>query len=198
MKRALAGAALDRYEPRVSAALGFLRTLLETPEVVERSVVPDPDRCPNCGTTTSSKQVFCSELCNQEAALVRYVRRILCDGRIENYDVLRDGIGTNVVMVRSGGYPTRARTVPAHVRALVIARDKGICQICGGPATEIDHIASSSNDPQNLRLTCKTCNGERVSIGAARVEDPAVIVAIEAQNSRLAQRNRRRTPATRL
>jgi hypothetical protein len=39
-------------------------------------------------------------------------------------------------------------------------RDKGVCQVCGAPATEVDHIDGvwQHNDPSNLRSVCTAHN----------------------------------------
>lgn len=60
------------------------------------------------------------------------------------------------------------------VRAFVLERDQGRCQIrgtnCTHQATEVDHIISRSQggaalDPRNLRASCKECNNQRVDRG---------------------------------
>ena len=169
----------------------MLAETLANPTIVERAIRPNPMACPNCDVPAldAKGSLFCSELCNQEASLIRYVRRAISDGRVADVDVLRDGIGTPLLMLRSGGYPTRERTVPAATRRLVIARDGSRCQLCGADgANEIDHIRGSSNDATNLRLTCRICNGDRVRDGAVIIEDPEILALANAQITRLAQR----------
>jgi hypothetical protein len=156
--------------------------------IAEAAVRPHPDFCPNCDTRSERKKLFCSELCNQEAQLIRYIRRVLKDDRAADVEVLRDGIGTRMLMVRSGGYPTRARTIAPALRAAVVARDAAQCVLCGAPGTEIDHIRGSSDELTNLRLTCKTCNGDRVRDAAVIATDPETIAPIQRQNSRISQR----------
>jgi 5-methylcytosine-specific restriction endonuclease McrA len=57
-----------------------------------------------------------------------------------------------------------------RLRAWVLARDGGMCQIrgpkCKRYATDADHIVSRAEggdmwDPRNLRASCKPCNGGR-------------------------------------
>lgn len=64
--------------------------------------------------------------------------------------------------------PIYARKAWAVVRAQVLARDKGICQVCRAKADAVDHIVpwrqdGAWYDPENLRAICKRCNSARVS-----------------------------------
>jgi 5-methylcytosine-specific restriction endonuclease McrA len=174
-----------RDDARVMTAVSFVNRL---PSVVTNALQIDEDHlcCANCGGPSNA--LFCSELCTQEAGFVRYLRRIIADGRIADLGVLRDGIGTPLLMLRAGGYPTKARTVPPNVRQAIIERDHGRCRICRRPGNEIDHINGSSNDPSNLRLLCGACNGLRVHENTRLVEDPEEIAAIAAYDLKLAQR----------
>lgn len=63
------------------------------------------------------------------------------------------------------------------VRALIIRRDHGICQECGGPGKEVHHkIPLSLNnyqtelavDPENLVLLCTSCHNAQRSDGYVR------------------------------
>lgn len=51
----------------------------------------------------------------------------------------------------------------AHRRArlIVLARDRGICQWCGGPANEADHLGEKIPDPAGMVAACRTCNARR-------------------------------------
>lgn len=114
--------------------------------------------CPNCGKEFATPKLFCSELCQQEAITVRHCRRVTRDRqRCQDLDV-QEGIGIELLMLFGGGYPTEARTMPEELRAQIFERDGANCQLCGAPATEIDHIEGSSNTPSNLRALCKPCN----------------------------------------
>jgi 5-methylcytosine-specific restriction endonuclease McrA len=43
----------------------------------------------------------------------------------------------------------------------VLARDRYVCQLCGAPATEVDHVVrvadGGSDHPDNLRAICGRC-----------------------------------------
>jgi len=49
-----------------------------------------------------------------------------------------------------------------ELRLKILARDGRLCQLCGRPATHVDHIRPRSQGgrsvPDNLRATCATCN----------------------------------------
>jgi 5-methylcytosine-specific restriction enzyme A len=52
-------------------------------------------------------------------------------------------------------------------RARVLARDGYECQLCGGLASDVDHIRpvgmGGSDDPGNLRGLCANCHGQQHS-----------------------------------
>jgi hypothetical protein len=185
-------------DPSLATALGFLELVLSVPEPFPpvRPFTPAP--CQNCdGPPLEPKKTFCSELCKQESGFVRYVRRKISSGTLIDVDVLRDGIGTALLMIQSGGYPTRERTVSAERRAFIIDRDRGRCRRCGAPGTDIDHIAGSSDAEENLQLLCGDCNTKKMG-ESTRVLDPTadrdLIAAIRAQATRLAYRVASATP----
>jgi hypothetical protein len=76
---------------------------------------------------------------------------------VEEPDVL-EAIEMKMASVLGGGYPAKARQVSAKLRHMIMERDSFECRLCGAPATEIDHIEGSSNQPTNLRALCKPCN----------------------------------------
>jgi len=137
-----------------------------------------------------SARTYCSELCQQEATTVRYLRRVLADLRVNDLDV-QAGIGIRLLMLAGGGYPEEARDLAPGLRAQILERDNHICQLCGGVATQIDHIHGSSPEPSNLQSLCGNCNRKK-AWGAARVvtaeSDPETFTRVQAQYDRLAQR----------
>ncbi len=185
LKRAQRASRSELLDARVMSALQFLALLPDVAGVLVGAMEHDRTCCPNCDG--ASPKLFCCELCSQEAAFIRYLRRKVSNVDV-GIDVVRDGIGTPLLMIRGGGYPTRERTVPKATREFVISRDGGLCQVCGAAGTEIDHIAGSSNDPGNLRLLCKTHNGVRVHENAIVVDDPVRVAEIQAHDRRLAER----------
>lgn len=101
-----------------------------------------PNTCPNCGAEVQNKRSpYCSEHCKETAAFVRQFRAAVNDGSIlepEKQAVM----GQRLWAVTVGGYPLRQALVPPKVVAKVIEREGGRCQVCGAPATEIDHAGS--------------------------------------------------------
>lgn len=89
--------------------------------------------------------------------MIRYVRNKIAEGRADEPDV-SEAIEMKMASVLGGGYPAKARQVSAQLGRATMERDSFTCRLCGAPATEIDHIAGSSNDPNNLRALCKPCN----------------------------------------
>lgn len=65
--------------------------------------------------------------------------------------------------------------IPSHaaLRAFVIHRAGGICQICGhAPAVVADHIVSrrngGSHHPDNLQAACESCNAKKAGLVDAK------------------------------
>lgn len=113
--------------------------------------------CFNCDSELEAPKLFCSEICTQEAALVRYVRRCRDDGRHRKPDI-REAIQIRMAHILGGGYPERERQLSQSVRLQVFIRDDGVCQACGKPGNEVDHIRGSSGELENLQLLCRACH----------------------------------------
>lgn len=117
--------------------------------------------CANCArpliTSQRSRRCYCSDLCSQVADACRYVRRCEADGRAATPEV-REAIGIKIAHIASGGYPETERRLPVEARLAVIKRDEGLCQLCGEPGNEIDHIAGRSGNLDNLQLLCHKCH----------------------------------------
>jgi 5-methylcytosine-specific restriction endonuclease McrA len=124
---------------------------------------PPQFMCVNCGKSISWKRrikLFCSDLCKDEAKYVRYYRRCQNDGRISRPDI-QEALQIRKAHLISGGYPYKERILTKEIRSTIIARDKGLCQICRKPGSEIDHIEGSSNELSNLQLLCHKCHLEK-------------------------------------
>ncbi|MFI5384919.1 MAG: hypothetical protein ACHQ50_02255 [Fimbriimonadales bacterium] len=106
------------------------------------TIPPDPSTCPNCGgPAKSERSPYCSRICRETAAFVRQFRSSIADGSI--FDEERQmNLGQKLWSLQGGGFPRRQLMVPAKTVAKVIARDGGVCTVCGAPATEIDHVGS--------------------------------------------------------
>jgi 5-methylcytosine-specific restriction endonuclease McrA len=123
--------------------------------------------CCNCDSRLRERRypyLFCSERCAEEAHTVRYVRGTIRDGRINDPEVA-EAVRIRIGMVLGGGYAKSARELSPELRRSIVERDGGVCQVCGEPGDQIDHInedaslvAIDINDPRNLQLICDSCH----------------------------------------
>lgn len=120
------------------------------------------DCCANClrPLPRETAGLFCSSWCRETTKDVRYFRRAFRDGRVNDPDV-QSAIKTRMAFLLSGGYSALGRTLSPATRAAVKERDHDLCQSCGSPGTEIDHISGSSPDVSNLQLLCHGCHGAK-------------------------------------
>ena len=178
----------DENVPGASTTLILLSTTLFEPIFRGNEL-----SCVNCSgpvdPTEQSNLLFCSDFCRDEAKFVRYVRKALWDRRAKSLDI-QEAIGTKLLMLYQGGYPSE-RKMPLKLREEIMVRDGYTCRICGAPATDIDHIYGSSNDPGNLQALCKDCNGRKMEKNAKTVSPDTDFErwnAIKSQENRLARR----------
>ena len=55
-----------------------------------------------------------------------------------------------------------------QIRARILERDDHVCRVCGGPASDVDHIIPGDNhDFENLQAICKPCHKTKVQLEAA-------------------------------
>lgn len=131
-------------EEQLRAALAVLveRALCGAPDFEYRQVSEGPATCPNCDApATSTRSPYCSEHCREVSAFIRQVRNTLATGAL--FDPIRQAaFGQSLWKIQGGGFPVKARMVTEKSRAKIIARDGGVCAVCGAPATEVEHIGS--------------------------------------------------------
>jgi 5-methylcytosine-specific restriction endonuclease McrA len=137
-----------------------------------------PGYCVNCDAPVvgGKPRLYCGDLCDQIARTVRYVRRCIADGRWTQDDV-RAAIRTRMAMILGGGYPATARRLTVAQRLAVMERDGHRCRQCGAPATEVDHIADSSDDLANLQSLCHECHARKTALGFRPAEDAELELA---------------------
>src|SRR5258708_1114795 len=118
--------------------------------------------CFNCDAEMGKPDLFCNELCTQEATFVRYVRNVRQQGRDKEPDI-EYVIRVRMAHILNGGYPEREREIPPAVRQQVTARANGTCEAkgCGKAGADIDHIHGNSCDPSNLQYLCKECHAKK-------------------------------------
>lgn len=134
------------------------------PDAKDRAFIDD--HCANCLRPLGPdvKNLFCSPRCRETAEAVRYTRRVVRDGRIED-PLVREAVNKQLAFAFAGGYESFGRVLDAETRAAVKDRDDGLCQSCGKPGNVIDHINGSSSDMSNLQLLCQPCHDEKTRLG---------------------------------
>ena len=82
-------------------------------------------RCANCDTTLDVRieGLFCSELCRQTADLVRYARRKVQQGQVDDPDIAW-ALQIRMALLLGGGYPGPERRLSRATRDAVIERDQ--------------------------------------------------------------------------
>lgn len=138
----------------------------------EAAVLFPPDACANCDTALAIdvRGLFCATGCRETAKAIRYARAALRDGRLDDPEVMR-AVDAKFVWARMGGCDTRERRVPLQVLAKVRIRDQGRCVKCGASGEEVDHIAGSSPEPENLQLLCRRCHHAKTMVVRAPEAD---------------------------
>jgi len=129
----------------------------------KKAAAPGP-LCFNCDAAMDKPDLFCGELCTQEASFVRYVRNVRQQGRDKDEDI-EYVIRVRMAHILNGGYPEKEREIPPAVREQVIARATGMCEArgCGKPGTDIDHIRGNSCALTNLQYLCKECHAKKTA-----------------------------------
>jgi hypothetical protein len=138
--------------------------------------------CVNCDGEMSVGQamngdLFCSKLCQYTAETIRYARRSIKNGNYNRDPLVRETIDIRIgaFISNESRYPYEERKLTPAQREAIFIRDEHVCQLCGGKATEIDHINGSSSDPSNLRAVCKPCNMGRLELVPASPEQARII-----------------------
>lgn len=139
------------------------------------------DHCANCldPLPDDEETLFCSAWCAEIASTVRYQRRVFRDGRIDQPDV-QEAVTIRNAFLLAGGYHSLGRTLSQTTRTEVNIRDGGRCKMCGKPGVEIDHIADSSSDLDNLQLLCTDCHHAKTAqnLRPASPEQSALLRAL--------------------
>ncbi|MBV9535751.1 MAG: HNH endonuclease [Solirubrobacterales bacterium] len=64
------------------------------------------------------------------------------------------------------------RVIPDRLRREILDRDGHTCQLCGAPATDVDHVvplaAGGDDHPSNLASLCRSCHRRKTGQQAAR------------------------------
>lgn len=106
------------------------------------AILEDCRHCANCGADLRrEKTPYCSTSCRETAAFVRQVRAALASGNIFERD-RQIAFGQRLWSLLGGGLPLRRQLAPERAVQAAIKREHGKCQVCGAPATDIDHTGS--------------------------------------------------------
>lgn len=109
------------------------------------------------------------------AKTIRYGRGVIADGRIRDPEV-KEALRIAMASVTGGGYPRDERRLSPEQRQQILDRDEGLCQVCGGPGNEIDHIGGpidgDINHPDNLQVPCADCHRRKTMAGHRIATDP--------------------------
>jgi hypothetical protein len=139
------------------------------------------DHCANCFDPLPEEAdgLFCGEWCKETAGSVRYIRKVFRDERRDD-PLVQQAIQKRLAFLPVGGYQGLGRRLSASTRAEVVERDHGVCQSCGKPANQVDHIAGSSGSLDNLQLLCDECHHEKTvaNFVPAPVEVQAMIAEL--------------------
>lgn len=121
-------------------------------------------RCMQCDEdlVLNRRKLYCCIACEQEAELVRYVRRCSADGRVDDEEV-RAAVDIRLAHIAAGGYDKKSRRIPLETRSEIFVRAGGFCVKCGQPGDEIDHIDGPSPAPHNLQLLCHSCHNVKTN-----------------------------------
>lgn len=170
--RAMLSCLLDRIPARLPASC--------------RPIPANPATCPNCDTLTDSiRSPYCGEPCREMAGFVRQFRSGLAEGSILDHD-RQVALGQVLWHILGGGRPLRQALAPARSRETAIKREGGRCQVCGAPATTIDHIGSGCNRPINLRAVCESCCLDRPFGDPTLTDSPQFSKLLEPLSLRIA------------
>jgi 5-methylcytosine-specific restriction endonuclease McrA len=150
--------------------VGRTRKTTPVPAVDPRAapLVQPPFPCANCDAPVVDAQLYCRQLCRDEAKYVRYYRASIADNSIVGPDV-RDALRIRLAHLLSGGYDARLRQLSLEVRRAVFERDEFRCRRCGDQGTEVDHVRGSSNELANLQLLCSPCHREKTTRSFQRI-----------------------------
>jgi hypothetical protein len=103
------------HDPRLDAASELLaNALLAFRRPFMSPIAAAPRSCMNCDVPTELQ--YCTDGCRGEASLIRYTRAAIDDGRIRRIAVVRDGIGSRLLVLREESTPDRR--APARMTTL--------------------------------------------------------------------------------
>ncbi|QTE28558.1 HNH endonuclease [Pengzhenrongella sicca] len=121
--------------------------------------------CAHCGKkflTATKRRIYCGTRCRETVKATR--DEVAAHARFG--DVLPPGVQEAVHrkyhFAARGGYGVPGRVPSPARRAEVIERDGGLCQECGRPGTEVDHVGPG-RELTELQLLCRDCHAKKTN-----------------------------------
>jgi hypothetical protein len=116
-----------------------------------------------CGTTfltTTRRKVFCGPRCRETGAADRYEARKVAEFGDEIPADVQEVINRKHHWANRGGYAQPGRVPTPLLRAAVIERAEGLCELCGKPGRDVDHHGDGEGI-DGLRYLCIACHAEK-------------------------------------
>lgn len=172
--------------PIGDAARAMLRLVLERPISASLPIDPDPAVCPNCGQPASStRSPYCGTDCRELAGFVRSFRSGLRDGTLRDPEK-QISLGQVLWRILGGGLPFRNSLISEKDLERLYKKHDGLCEICGAPATTVDHRGSHCNRTSNLRPMCDDCAVTKPFGSKSVLEKPSAQAILTELASRIA------------
>ncbi len=106
------------------------------------------------------KKIYCSNFCKEQARNIRWIRSTERRG-VEQDEEIIEARKIRIAHLNNGGYIDLERRVPVETKIRVFEKSGHKCVQCNqidDGTHEIDHVAGSSNNLDNLQLLCKKCH----------------------------------------
>jgi hypothetical protein len=186
-----------RLALKLVAMARLMRTEDRSPVAV-RDVVLEVARqkatlqCQNCGADVRGAATFCDQFCQQQATVVRHVRKALVDGRIEE-SAMQIAVGIRLRMLITGGYPKRERILSREYSPGMVWGGEDVCLVCGRAADQIGGSGGDPDDTDEAFASCAACS-RLESFGALCLASGLEHTSLEQIFIDLAQRISARVP----
>ncbi|MCR6491442.1 HNH endonuclease [Cellulomonas sp. P24] len=125
---------------------------------------PTERSCAHCGksfTTTTRRKIYCSVRCRETVKAARYAESARERYGTEMPESVKVAIDVKRHLAARGGYRVPGREVSPRLRQEVVERDQGLCQECGQPGTEVDHLFGDHSELDLLQLLCAECHAKK-------------------------------------
>ena len=158
----------------------------------------DCARCSKTFVTSTKRKVYCGVACREKVKAERYAESARARYGDDIPGIVQTAIDIKRHFASRGGYSVRGRTLSPGSRRAVIERDLGMCQVCGEPGTEVDHIGLNHGDLESLQLLCRECHAKKTipMLAFFMRDEPGISVSIQLAEMRLARAASEPEPTT--